>query len=124
MKTLIATAALAMTLSAPAFASDQLAASLGVAPANSPGPCDVEVVNPDLSSGTLMTAFSYTSPPPTISSVSPNIGETTGGTPVTIEILFGLVKLGTTQCARRSLPCCSTTFCIQGMTPAAMACSM
>ncbi|REJ96181.1 MAG: hypothetical protein DWQ34_04640 [Planctomycetota bacterium] len=56
-----------------------------VAPANSAGSCDVEVVNPDTTSGTLTDAFTYISPPPTIGSVSPNNGQTTGGMPVTIS---------------------------------------
>ena len=45
---------------------------------------------------------------------------TEGGTPVTIERLFGFVKLGTTQSARRSVPPGSAA-ARYGMAPAAMA---
>ena len=39
---------------------------------------------------------------------------TAGGTPVTIDRLFGLVKLGTTQSATTALPFASVR-CIHGM---------
>jgi hypothetical protein len=48
---------------------------------------------------------------------------TAGGTPVTIERLFGLVKLGTTQSARRFVPPGSAR-ASQGMAPAAIASSI
>ena len=48
---------------------------------------------------------------------------TAGGAPVTIDRLFGLVKLGTTQSARRSAPC-SKVRVRYGIAPSAIACSM
>jgi hypothetical protein len=53
-------------------------------PAHAAGKVDVVVTNSDGQSATLAQAFTYTLPGPTISSVSPNSGPTTGGTPVTI----------------------------------------
>ena len=54
------------------------------APAHAAGKVDVVVTNTDSQSATLTQAFTYVLPAPTISSVSPNTGPTTGGTPVTI----------------------------------------
>jgi heme/copper-type cytochrome/quinol oxidase subunit 2 len=54
------------------------------APAHAAGKVDVVVTNTDGQSATLTQAFTYTLPAPAISSVSPNSGPTTGGTPVTI----------------------------------------
>ncbi len=48
---------------------------------------------------------------------------TDGGAPVTIERLFGLVKLGTTQSATSAVPRASTCF-MNGMWPPATACAM
>ena len=48
------------------------------------GTVSVAVVNPDLSSSTLASAFTYV-PGPTLSSVSPNTGFATGGTGVTVS---------------------------------------
>jgi len=53
-------------------------------PAHAAGKVDVVVTNSDSQSATLSQAFTYTLPGPTLSSVSPNTGPTTGGTPVTI----------------------------------------
>ena len=47
---------------------------------------------------------------------------TLGGTPVTIDRLFGLVKLGTTQSAISPAPCASVRLS-QGMWPVATACA-
>ncbi len=59
-----------------------------VTPAHSAGSVDVIVTNADGQSGTLASGFTYTTPlpnpAPTVSSVTPNSGATTGGTPVTI----------------------------------------
>jgi hypothetical protein len=54
------------------------------APAHAAGKVDVVVTNSDGQSATLAQAFTYTLPSPTISSISPNSGPTSGGTPVTI----------------------------------------
>ncbi len=48
---------------------------------------------------------------------------TEGGTPVTIDRLFGFVKLGTTQSASSAVPAASVSF-IHGVAPAATACAM
>ncbi len=48
---------------------------------------------------------------------------TAGGAPVTIERLFGLVKLGMTQSATTALPVLSVR-CIHGMWPSATAWAM
>jgi hypothetical protein len=42
------------------------------------------VTNPDGQSATLANAFTYTSPAPTVTAVSPTSGPTTGGTPITV----------------------------------------
>ena len=47
---------------------------------------------------------------------------TLGGAPVTMDRLFGLVKLGTTQSATRPVPCASADLS-QGMWPVATACA-
>ncbi|MEA2328342.1 MAG: hypothetical protein QOE68_3301 [Thermoanaerobaculia bacterium] len=54
------------------------------APAHAAGKVDVVVTNSDSQSATLTQAFTYVLPAPTISSVAPNTGLTSGGTPVTI----------------------------------------
>jgi len=54
------------------------------APAHAAGKVDVVVTNSDGQSATLTQAYTYPLPGPAISSVSPNSGPTTGGTPVTI----------------------------------------
>jgi hypothetical protein len=54
------------------------------APAHAAGKVDVVVTNSDGQSATLTQAFTYALPAPTVSSVSPNTGPTTGDTPVTI----------------------------------------
>ncbi len=48
---------------------------------------------------------------------------TEGGTPVTIDRLFGLVKLGITQSAVSTVPVASTSF-IHGVWPCATAWAM
>jgi hypothetical protein len=58
-----------------------------VTPAHAAGTVDVVVSNPDGQSGTLTGGFTYstpTAPPPTVTSVSPNAGPTSGGTTVTL----------------------------------------
>lgn len=55
-------------------------------PAHTAGTVDVVVANPDAQTGTLPAGFTYmsTNPAPTVASVSPTSGPTTGGTAVTI----------------------------------------
>src|SRR6185295_3815829 len=54
-------------------------------PAHAAGTVSVMVTNPDAQSGTLASAFTYTTPPPpSISGVSPGSGPAVGGTAVTI----------------------------------------
>ena len=48
---------------------------------------------------------------------------TEGGTPVTIDRLFGFVKLGTTQSPSSDVPCSQARF-RNGATPACTACVM
>ncbi len=54
------------------------------APAHAAGKVDVVVTNSDSQSATLPQSFTYALPGPTVVSVSPNTGPTSGGTPVTI----------------------------------------
>jgi IPT/TIG domain len=54
------------------------------APAHAAGKVDVVVTNTDNQSATLAQSFTYAAPAPTISSINPNTGSTSGGTPVTI----------------------------------------
>jgi len=54
------------------------------APAHAAGKVDVVVTNTDSQSATLTQAFTYVLSAPTLSSIAPNTGPTTGGTPVTI----------------------------------------
>jgi hypothetical protein len=53
-------------------------------PAHAAGQVDIVVTNSDSQSATLAQAFTYALPAPAISSIAPNTGPTTGGTPVTI----------------------------------------
>jgi len=53
-------------------------------PAHAAGKADVVVTNADGQSGTLSQAFTYAVPGPTITSISPGTGPTSGGTAVTI----------------------------------------
>jgi IPT/TIG domain-containing protein len=54
------------------------------APAHAAGKVDVVVTNSDSQSATLAQSFTYVLPGPTLSSVAPNTGPTSGGTLVTI----------------------------------------
>ena len=54
------------------------------APAHAAGVVSVAVSNPDSQSATKSSAFTYIAPNPTLTSVSPSTGLTTGGTSVTI----------------------------------------
>ena len=54
-------------------------------PAGSAGAKAVQVTNPDSLSATLSNAFTYVAPAPTVTSVSPATGTTTGGTTITIN---------------------------------------
>ena len=55
-----------------------------VTPPHAAGVVDVRVTNLDDQFATLVGAFTYGTPPPTILSVAPSSGSTAGGTPVTI----------------------------------------
>jgi Domain of unknown function (DUF1929)/IPT/TIG domain len=52
--------------------------------AHSAGSSSVVVTNTDGQSGTLSNGYAYTNPAPTVTSISPTSGTTSGGTPVTI----------------------------------------
>ena len=69
-------------------------------PAGTAGAKDVRLVNPDGQEAVLKEGFTY-NPPPTISSVSPNMGPLEGGTKITIigtGFLFGAdVFIGSTE---------------------------
>jgi IPT/TIG domain-containing protein len=54
-------------------------------PAHAAGAVSVTVTNPDTQSATLTAAFTYVLPPPTVASVTPVSGSTTGGTAITIS---------------------------------------
>ena len=53
-------------------------------PAHAAGAVSVTVTNPDAQNGTLANGFTYLGPAPTVSSVAPTSGPSTGGTAVTI----------------------------------------
>lgn len=57
-----------------------------VSPPNSTGAVNVQVRNPDAQFGTLTNGFTYVSPlpAPTVTTVSPNTGPSTGATPIMI----------------------------------------
>jgi PKD repeat protein len=54
------------------------------APAQAAGVVSITVINPDGGSATLNNAYTYTAQPPTLTSVSPTSGSTTGGTVLTL----------------------------------------
>jgi phosphoesterase family protein/IPT/TIG domain-containing protein/phospholipase D-like protein len=54
-------------------------------PAHAAGVVDVAVRNPDNQTGTLIQGFTYSNPPPTVTSISPTSGSTTGGTSITVS---------------------------------------
>jgi hypothetical protein len=56
---------------------------IATVPAHAPGPVDVVVTNPDGQSGTLANGFTYIAPP-SVTSVTPNTGSTSGGADVTV----------------------------------------
>jgi glucose/arabinose dehydrogenase len=58
-----------------------------IAPAHAAGAVDVVVTNTDTKTGTLTSGYTYTAaanPAPTVTSINPNTGVTTGGTAVTL----------------------------------------
>ncbi len=55
-----------------------------VTPSHALGPVNVSVTNPNTETATQLNGFTYFSTAPTVVSVAPNSGLTTGGTPVTI----------------------------------------
>ncbi len=56
-----------------------------VVPAHAVGTFDVIVINPDMQADTLANAFTFVELAPTVSSISPDNGPTSGGTNVTIS---------------------------------------
>jgi len=68
-------------------------------PAHAIGAVSVTVTNPDTQSGTRGSAFTYVSTAPTMTSVTPATGPTTGGTSVTIAgtnfVAGAVVRFGT-----------------------------
>ena len=86
--------------------STSIRATTGAHPA---GPVDVVVRNPDGQQATLTSGFTYAvfaDPPPTVTSVSPGTGPTSGGTTVTISG-FGFrtgVAVGSAGRRRRGSP--------------------
>jgi hypothetical protein len=73
-------------------------------PSSPAGTVDITITNPDGQFGTLAPGYTYR-PAPTVSSVSPNLGSTIGGTDITVTgtgFLVGevtTVKLGSVFCA-------------------------
>ena len=71
--------------------------------AHATGAVSVVVTNTDGQSGTLTNGYTYTNPPPTVSSIAPSSGSTSGGTSVTITgtgfLTGAIVKLGGTAAA-------------------------
>jgi hypothetical protein len=53
-------------------------------PAHAVGAVSVVVTNTDSQSGTLANGYTYTNPPPTVTSITPNSGTANGGTAVTV----------------------------------------
>ncbi len=72
-----------------------------ITPAHVAGFVDVIVTNPDGQSATLSSGYNYISPPPTVESISPPSGYSSGGTSVTITgtNFFGIptVSFGGTE---------------------------
>ena len=76
------------------------------APAHAAGAVNLVVTNTDAQSGTLTSGYTYTAPPagnpaPTVTSITPNSGVSTGGTAVTVTgtgfLAGATVKLGGTS---------------------------
>jgi hypothetical protein len=72
-------------------------------PAHVAGAVSVVVTNTDAKSGTLTNGYTYRNPAPTVTSITPNIGTTAGGTAVTIAgtgfVAGATVSLGGTAAA-------------------------
>lgn len=58
---------------------------IATVPANASGPVTVTVTNPDQQSGALANGYTYVTPAPVVTGVSPNSGGTAGGTTVFIS---------------------------------------
>jgi PKD repeat protein len=72
----------------PATVNSSNTVSINVTtPANATGAVNVVVTNPDTQSTTVANGYTYVAPagPPTVSGISPSVGASTGGTPVTIN---------------------------------------
>jgi hypothetical protein len=57
----------------------------GLTPAHAIGTVDVVITNPDSQTGTLTNAYTYTNPLAIVTSITPIIGPTVGGTTLTIQ---------------------------------------
>jgi hypothetical protein len=90
------------TVSAATYNVDSPTQITATAPAGAAGPVDV-VVTTATGTATRTNAFTYVTPAPTISSVAPATGSTTGGTSVTITgtnfAAVSSVKFGTVNAA-------------------------
>ncbi|MGH9423699.1 MAG: IPT/TIG domain-containing protein [Thermoanaerobaculia bacterium] len=71
-------------VSATNVSVDSATSITATAPAHAAGKVDVLVTNTDTKSGTLTQGFTYSLPAPTVTSVAPSTGPTSGGTLVTI----------------------------------------
>jgi glucose/arabinose dehydrogenase len=89
-------------------------------PAHAAGQADVVVTNPDSQTGTVAGGFTY-NPPPSVTSISPSLGSTLGGTAVTIAgtnfVSGATVQIG--SAAATSVTVASTS--ITAITPAGTA---
>ncbi len=95
------------------------------------GAVSVTVTNPDGQSATLVNAFTYTNPPPMITSVTPTIGPSKGGTVVTLvgsgfqngmTVVFGTtpatnIQIGNGGTARATTPPGSGTVGVTAKNP-------
>lgn len=106
---------------------------VGATPPGVAGPVDVEVINPDGAAVTATAAFVYVGPPPpTIDSITPNVGTSAGGLSVTIAgsnfAPGSVVTFGNGQCTPPSPPACNlrasdvsvTSTSISAVTPAGL----
>lgn len=85
---------------------------VAVTPPGVDGPADVEVRNPDGQAVTASAAFEYDGPPPaTLDSISPDVGTSAGGVPVTLSgsnfATGSVVTFGNGDCAAPKPPACN-----------------
>jgi hypothetical protein len=91
-------------------------------PANTAGAKDVTVTNPDGETSTLSSGFTYRAAP-TVSSISPTLGSTAGGTTLTITgtgfISGATVAVGGINCTSVSVASTTSLTCVSGARTAA-----